>query len=135
MREIHKGHIALNLKPLEHKLTVVYIDTLDDIYKAINARCFDIATRQIGTKPDKIYDIYCDDEGLLKQDNYLSAYGNNDCLIVGDILIAKHDAQGEMVDLTQADIDYIGKQIYRTFDNSKREIDILFPISYPNHSR
>lgn len=135
MREIKHGHRALNLKPLEHKLTVVYIDTLDDIYKAINARCFDIASRQIGTKTDKIYDIYCDDEGLLKPDNYLSAYGNNDCLIVGDILIAKHDEQGEMIDLTQADIDYIGKQIYRTFDNSKREIDILFPISYPNYNQ
>ena len=53
MREIHKGHRALNLKPLSHEMTVVYIDTLDDIYKAINARCFDIATRQIGTESGK----------------------------------------------------------------------------------
>lgn len=135
MREIHKGHRALNLKPLEHKLTVVYIQTLDDIYEAIDARCFDIAPRQIGTNPDMVFDIYCDDEGLFNPNNHLAAYGNNDCLIVGDILIAKHDAQGEMVDLTQADIDYIGKQIYRTFDNRQREIDILFPISYPNQTR
>lgn len=134
MREIHKGHRALNLKPLEHKLTVVYINTLDDIYEAINARCFDIAPRQIGTNKNMVFDIYCDDEGLFNPLNHLAAYGNDDCLIVGDILIAKHDSQGEMVDLTQADIDYIGKQIYRTFDNSKREIDILFPISYPNYN-
>ena len=79
----------------------------------------------------KIYDIYCDDEGLFKQDNYLSAYGNRDCMIVGDILIAKHDKYGEMVDLTNDDIDYIGNQIYTTFDHMQREIDILFPISYP----
>ena len=134
MREIHKGHRALNLKPLTHELSVVYIDTIDDICKAINARCFDIASRQIGTKTDKIYDIYCDDEGLLKSDNYLAAYGNDDCLIAGDILIAKHNAQGEMADLTQADIDYIGKQIYRCVDDLQREIDILFPISYPNYN-
>lgn len=135
MREIHKGHIALNLKPLEHKLSIVYITSLDDIYRAINAPCFDIVTRQIGTKKDKIYDIYCDDMGLFKPDNYLSAYGNDECLIVGDIIIAKHDANGEMTDLSNADIDYIGKQIYRTFDNRQREIDILFPISYPNCTR
>ena len=135
MREIHKGHRALNLKPLEHKLTVVYIQTLDDIYEAIDARCFDIAPRQIGKNKDMVFDIYCDDEGLFKASNHLAAYGADNCLIVGDILIAKHDAQGEMVDLTQAEIDYIGKQIYRTFDHMKREIDILFPISYPNYTR
>lgn len=134
MREIHKGHMALNLKPLDHKLTIVYIDTIDDIYQAINARCFDIAHRQVGTKTDKVFDIYCDDEGLLKPDNYLAAYGNTDCLIVGDILIAKHNEEGEMIDLTNEDIDYIGKQIYRTFDNRQREIDILFPISYPTYN-
>lgn len=133
MREIHKGHRALNLKPLDHKLSIVYIDTLDDICTAINARCFDIATRQIGTNPDRIYDIYCD-EGLLKETAYLSAYGNKDCLIVGDILIAKHDTQGEMVDLKDSDIDYIGKQIYRVIDNMNRELDVLFPISYPNYN-
>ena len=131
MKEIRKGHKALNLKPLSHKLTVVYIDTIEDIYTAINARCFDIVARQIGRKEDKIFDIYCDDEGLLKPDYYLSAYGSNQCFLAGDILIAKHDAQGEMIDLPQEDIDYIGKQVYRTFDHCNREIDILFPISYP----
>lgn len=132
MREIHKGHRALNLKPLEQKLCIVYIDQLDDIYKAINARCFDIATRQIGTESDRIYDIYCDDVGLFKQDNYLSAYGNNDCMIVGDILIAKHDKYGEMKDLTNDDVDYIAKQVHYWRDCHDRELRILFPISYPN---
>lgn len=135
MREIKHGHRALNLKPLDHKLTVVYITGLDDIYKAINARCFDIATRQIGTKADKVYAIYCDDVGLFKQDNHLAAYGDNDCLLVGDILIAKHDANGEMIDLTNEDIDYIGKHIYRCVDKLQREVDILFPICYPTVTR
>lgn len=132
MREIHKGHRALSLKPLEQRLHIVYIDTLDDIYKAINAKCFDIATRQIGTESDRIYDIYCDDLGLFKQDNYLAAYGNRDCMLVGDILIAKHDKHGEMVDLTNDDIDYIVKQVHKWKDYHYRELRILFPISYPN---
>lgn len=135
MREIHKGHRALNLKPLEHKLSVVYIDTLDDIYEAINARCFDIASRQIGTNKDKVFDIYCDDEGLLKLDSYLAAYGGEDCLIVGDILIAKHDEYGEMVDLTNEDIDYISVNIHTFVDNEDHEIRVLFPISYPEYDR
>lgn len=135
MREIHKGHRALNLKPLEHKLTVVYIDTLDDIYKAINARCFDIASRQIGTKSDKIYDIYCDDEGLLKENAYLAAFGSPENLLVGDILIAKHDSQGEMIDLTTEDIDYIGKHVYRYEDQAHRIVDYIYPIHYPNYNK
>lgn len=136
MREIHKGHRALNLKPLEHKLMVVYIQTLDDIYEAIDARCFDIMTRAIGKNKNKVFDIYGDDEGLFNPNNHLAAYGySSDCVIVGDILIAKHDAQGDMVDLTHSDIDYIGKHICRTFDRMNREIDILFPISYPNCTR
>lgn len=134
MREIHKGHRALNLKPLEHTLSIVYIDTLEDIYEAINARCFDITDRQIGTNPERVYSIYYYDEGLLKDDAYLSAYGNKDCLIVGDIIITKHDAQGEMVDLKDSDIDYIGKQVWRVVDNMHRELDVLFPISYPNYN-
>lgn len=134
MKEIKHGKRCLQLHPLEKTLTVVYIDTLEDIYKAINARCFDIAYRQIGTKDDKIYDIYCDDVGLFKHNNHLAAYGNEDCLIVGDILIAKHDANGEMINLSQSDIDYIGKQIYRCVDRLNREIHVLFPISYPNYN-
>lgn len=109
----------------------MYIDTLDDIYEAIDARCFDIATRQIGSNPTKIYDIYCDDEGLLKDNAYLAAYGNEDCLIVGDILIAKHDKHGEMVDLTNEDIDYISCHIHTWVDNEDQEVRVLFPISYP----
>ena len=132
MKEIHKGHRALSLKPLEQRLQIVYIDTLDDIYKAINARCFDIATRQIGAEFDRIYDIYCDDVGLFKQDYYLSAYGIHDCMLVGDILIAKHDKYGEMVDLTKEDIGYIKNNICKWVNYDGRELSILFPISYPN---
>lgn len=132
MKEIHKGHRALNLKPLSRELRVVYIDTLDDIYKAINARCFDVATRQIGTQSDKIYDIYCDDVGLYKDDIHLAAYGKHDCVLVGDILIAKHDKYGEMVDLTDEDIVYIKNHIHKWVDYDERELRILFPISYPN---
>lgn len=132
MREIHKGHRALNLKPLDHTLSIVYISTLEDIYTAINAEAFDIVDRQIGLNKDRIYSIYCDDLGRLKPDNHLSAYGDEHCYLVGDLLIAKHNESGEMVDLTESDIDYIGKQIYRTFDNRKHEVDILFPISYPH---
>lgn len=135
MKEIHKGHRALNLKPLEKKLSIVYIDTLDDICKAINASCFDIATRQVGSDLSKIYDIYCDDEGLLKDNAYLAAYGNEDCLIVGDILIANHDKYGEMVDLTNEDIDYIREHIRLWVDNQDQEIRVLFPISYPKYNR
>ena len=135
MREIHKGHRALNLKPLYHKLTVVYIDTLDDIYKAINASCFRIANRQIGTKSDKIYAIYCDDEGLLKDNAYLAAFGSPENLLVGDILIAKHDSRGEMIDLTTEDIDYIGKHIYRYEDQAHRIVDYIYPIHYPNYNK
>lgn len=57
MKEIKKGIRAMRLQPLEHKLSIVYIDTLNDIYEAINARCFTTAYRQVGNNPDRKADM------------------------------------------------------------------------------
>ena len=81
------------------------ISTLDDIYENLNCRCFDIATRKIG---DTYYDIYCDDEGLLKENPIVSAINHNgEVMLVGNLLFAKHNKRGGTVGLKEKEMDEI----------------------------
>lgn len=132
MKEIKHIYKALALNPVTHKCEEVGISGLDDIYKAIGASIFDIATRQIGDDPKRIYDIYVDDIGLLKRENHISAFGSPDCFLVGNIVIAKHDETGEMLSLTQDDISYIKSFVNLTSVNHKVLL-VLRPISYPSY--
>ena len=78
------------------------ISTLEDIYDNLNCRCFDIATRRIG---DNYYDIYCDDEGLLKEEPIVSAINHSgEVMLVGNLLFAKHDEEGETVGLKETEV-------------------------------
>jgi len=68
---------------------------------------FTIASRKIGRK---VYDIYCDDEGLLKDKKYVTAL----CMdypevLCGDLLIAKHDYAGNTIGLTDKEAEMIMK--------------------------
>lgn len=133
MKEIKHIYTALALHPVTQKCEEVGITGIDDIYRQIGANIFDIATRQIGNDSKRVYDIYVDDMGLLKRGNYISAYGDPDCILVGDILIAKHDLSGEMVSLTLDDIAYIKSYVNRELVNGKVLL-ILRPISYPSYT-
>lgn len=133
MKEIKHIYTALALHPVAQKCEHVGISGIDDIYKEIGADVFDIAVRQIGHDPKRVYDIYVDDMGLLKRENYISAYGDHNCFLVGDIVIAKHDLSGEMVSLTPDDIAYIKSFVFPAWVND-RVLLILRPISYPSYT-
>lgn len=133
MKEIKHIYNALALHPLSYKCEVVGISGIDDIYKEIGVPVFDIAVRQIGHDPRRVYDIYVDDNGLLKSVNYISAYGGPDCFLVGDIVIAKHDESGEMLSLTQDDICYIKSFVNPAFVYDKVLL-VLRPIAYPSYN-
>lgn len=80
----------------------VMCETLDDYYEYLDCRCFDIATRKVG---QTYYDIYCDDEGLLKADPILSAINHDgEPMLVGNLIFALHNAEGETVGLTETNI-------------------------------
>ena len=85
--------------PIDHDYT--------DIKKLLEIDSpIDCATRKIG---DKYFDIWCDDEGLLKDNLRASAFNDlsKDYLkevICGNIVIANSNEEGETVGLTDADI-------------------------------
>lgn len=75
---------------------------LDGYYKLLDCQTIDIVRRKIG---GKYYDIVCDDEGLFKDQVKVSAVdGNGQAMLVGKLLICKHDGKGNETGLSQEDI-------------------------------
>lgn len=79
---------------------------LKDFYREIGCDCIDIARRTIGGKQ---FDIFVDDEGLLKADagKRISAVAEEDGALkpqlVGTLVFANHDAMGNTTDLSLDD--------------------------------
>lgn len=97
----------------------IQCDKLEDFHEALNCRCFDIVTRCIGKEE---FDLYIDDEGLLKSDPTISAINNlGEPMIVGNIIFAKHDYEGETVDLTADEIKHIRKNIQKMYTRNHPE--------------
>lgn len=84
---------------------------LDKFNELLDCRCFDIPRRKIG---GKMFDIYCDDEGFLKDDQPpISAYSLklNEPMLVGNLIIANHNYAGETTDLSDEDIKLIKENL------------------------
>lgn len=76
-------------------LEPVMIEDYKDINEHLKSRCFDVTRRKIG---NIIYDLFVDDEGLLKKDSIPSAINRKgEVVLVGNIIFAKHDSDGEMI--------------------------------------
>ena len=68
--------------------------------------------RKIG---EHYYDIWCDDEGLLKEEKYIGgASGVGREILCGNLLIAKHDEEGGTIGLTKEEIDEVFSRISKT---------------------
>lgn len=89
-------------------------ENLHNIYKMLNCDCIDVVERKFGKN---VYDIYCDDEALLKGGTPILAiatYNQNNVLveqIVGNVFICKHDGQGGMQALTPKECSEILNEI------------------------
>lgn len=89
---------------------------LETFHELLDCRCFDITQRRIG---GKYFDIFCDDEGLLKDPQPpLSAADVNkeEPMLVGNLIIANHDYEGNTTDLSDDDIKHIKKNIVLAFN-------------------
>lgn len=87
---------------------------LDDYYSALNCEAFDIATRKIG---EKYFDIFCDDIGLFREDPVVTAVDTaGKPMLVGNLIFANHDGQGNTVSLSQEDVDMIVSQMRTALD-------------------
>lgn len=84
---------------------VVECNSNDDYDKYLKCSCFDIGRRKVG---DTYYDIFVDDTGLLKDNPVVSAVtSNGEPMLVGNLIFANHDAEGETISLSLQDMDNI----------------------------
>lgn len=75
--------------------------SLEDFYKALNCSTIDIVTRKIN---GKVYDIVCDDEGLLRENPIVTAInGKGGTMLVGNLFICNHEGS-HLTSLSKEDV-------------------------------
>ena len=81
---------------------------LSDFYENLHCDTFDIANRDVGGKR---FDIFVDDIGLFRENPRVSAIrlvGDDiEPMLVGNLVFANHNAQGETTSLSDDDINLI----------------------------
>lgn len=94
---------------------------LDDFYRELGdgVTVFDIARRKVG---EKYYDIFVDDEGLLKDSPVVSAVdGEGQPMLVGNLIFASHDNQGNTTSLSDDDVIEIMEHAVKVFTRLRPE--------------
>lgn len=123
----------LAFNPKTGEFTEFKQKTLDDFYKHLGCDTFDIAYLQIGKDKNKCFDFFVDDVGLFVEDNLPSAITENyEVRLVGNIVFANHDLEGNTTDLSDEDINYI-KSNYIGVGDAKtgKKWYSMYPVDYP----
>lgn len=104
---------------------VVIRDGLDEFYKILNCDCIDITVRRIGYRREK-FNIVCDDEGLFKDPQKISAIDNfGQPQLVGNLFIVGGEViDGELTSLTESEVAYILAMVQKMGTRK-------FPAGYP----
>lgn len=99
-------------------------DELDEFYRILNCSCIDIVLRRIGGR--KRYNIVCDDEGLYKDPQKISAIDNmGQAQLVGNLfIVGGTDQDGNLLSLWDSDIMWILDKVIK-IETRK------FPAGYP----
>ena len=97
---------ALLINVMENNTEVVEANELKDYYRLIGCTTIDIVNRSI---KGKRYEIICDDEGTFKADPRISAIDDmGNAMLVGNLIVCgQADEEGNLTDLTEADIKHI----------------------------
>ena len=100
-------------KPMGEAIYTAEINELEDFYEHLECGCMDVANRKIGNKR---FDIWVDDEGLLKDSPIISAVSITDGEVVpmlaGNLIIANHDLEGNTTSLSDEDIEMILEHVF-----------------------
>ena len=101
-------------------------DDLDEFYRILNCDCIDIVVRSIGGRFRKKFNIVCDDEGLYKNPQKISAINNmGQPQLVGNLfIIGDLDPEGNLLSLTEYDEAYILSKVQKIGTTK-------FPAGYP----
>lgn len=93
------------------KLSWVDCAGLDDYYKYLKCDYIDIPTRKVGTV---VYDVICDDNGLLIENPVVSAVDKNlQLMLVGNLLFSHHDSEGETTSCTESDMTNLQRHLVK----------------------
>ena len=98
-------------------------DELDELYRILNCSCIDIVVRRIGRKQ---FRIVCDDEGLFKDPQKISAIGNlGQVQLVGNLFIVGGEVEdSNLTSLNKSDVAYILTRVQKIGTRK-------FPAGYP----
>lgn len=104
--------ILLNV--IEEKVEAIDIEPeLDAYYRTLDCSTIDIVERKIGRKR---FDIMCDDEGLFRDPQKISAIDNlGRPMLVGNLMFFNNDGKGNLTELSDNDISYIMKRIIHMY--------------------
>ena len=76
-------------------------NVLNDLYRILNCDLFTCTKVKIN---DKLFDVWSDDEALLKDKPAPNLYIDNDLIIFGSVAFAKSDEEGKLVGLERDDV-------------------------------
>lgn len=101
---------TLLLDVFSEKVEVIDVeDDLQAFYDRLDCTCIDIVQRKIGRK---WFDVMCDDEGLFRDPQKISAIDNyGRPMLVGSLMFFHNDGEGNLVGLSDEDIKYIKDRI------------------------
>ena len=115
---------------LNEKVEVVEIEkSLQSYYKILNCDCIDIVSRKIGGKE---FDIICDDEGLLKDPQKISAIDVRwQPMLVGNLFIVKFDGVEDITSLSDDEVQHVLKNCRKISTNMYPEgYEMLTLVEY-----
>lgn len=93
---------------------VEFVPTLEEYYRMLHCDCIDIVSRKIGVKDGRVFDIVCDDEGLFREENKISAINDmGEAMLVGSLLLLNRGENGEEASLTDDDARFILSNIQK----------------------
>lgn len=100
-------------------------DELNAYYKLLDCSTIDIVSRKIG---GKVFEIVCDDEGLLKQSPIVSAVDSDGHpALVGSLFICNSEGE-HLSSLTPNDTDYLYEHIAFAICKDGTEIVVLTDV-------
>lgn len=102
--------VLITVEPEKASVTPISIENdYRAIQRAINVFVFDIVRANIG---GQYFDVYCDDEGLLKSDPILSAATKDGYGLFGNLFICQHDGHGNSISLTPEEILHVTQHVF-----------------------
>lgn len=107
MKKIKGVLVNVNTRTIES--FILNYNNYKDLYSLLNCDTLDVTSRKFG---NHLYDVYCDDEGFLKDDWTPSAFSEEQPesdFLVGNLFICSHDKYGDIDSLTDEQIEEILK--------------------------